>query len=114
MNILKISLRTMAMATASLGLVVSGGLAHAYPRSAYPAPVMTYVAHPSGFPDSTEVVKNGSSLTCKVPLGTATQGDVTVRVRTDLVPLVRELMRQTEVKYSYNIRRADTGSYNCR
>jgi hypothetical protein len=115
MNILKTSLRTMAMATVSLGLVVSGGLAaQAYPRSAYPAPVMTYVAHPSGFPDSTEVVKHGSSLTCKVPLGTATQGDVSIRVRSDLVPLVRELMRQTEVNYSYNIRRADTGAYNCR
>lgn len=117
MNILKTSLLTLVTATVGLGLITSGDLAHAHPRSAYPDAVMTYVTHPAGFPDSTEVVvKRGTSNpTCKVPLGKATQGDVSVRVRTDLVPLVRELMRQTEVKYSYNIRPTPaTGSYNCR
>ncbi|MDN5803198.1 MAG: M15 family metallopeptidase, partial [Microlunatus sp.] len=115
MNIMKTSLRTLSVAILSLGLVLGGGgLAHAYPRSAYPGPVMKYVAHPPGFPDSRDVIKRGSSLTCKVPLGTATQGDVSVRVRKDLVPLVRELMRQTEAKYRYNLRPGDTGGYNCR
>lgn len=114
MNILKASLRALATTTVILGLAMSAAPAHAFPRSAYPSPKMTYVAHPPGFPDSAEVVKHGSSLTCKVPLGTAKQGDVKIRLRTDLVPLVRELMRQTEAKYSYNIRPADTGAYNCR
>lgn len=108
-------------AVAALTLAVSVGAtvtsssgAQAASRSDYPKPVMQYVKHPAGFPDSTEVVRVGNKLRCSVPIGRAVKGDAAAGVRTDLVPLVTELMRQTEDKYHYNIRGGDTGGYMCR
>ena len=54
------------------------------------------------------------SLVCNIPTSAATSGDVTVSVRRELAPLVGELMRQTESKYGYDIRRGVTGGFNCR
>lgn len=111
--------KVAAVAAVSLAVSVGGALtspstADAAPRSAYPKAVMTYVKHPAGFPDSTEVVRVGNKLRCSVPIGRAVKGDAAAGVRTDLVPLVTELMRQTEDKYHYNIRGGDTGGYVCR
>ena len=101
---------TMAMAV-SLG-VAGHAQATWYPRSAYPAPARAYVAHPAGFSDSTTVVKTSTGLRCSVPLAPASITGVTVNVRKELAPLVKELMRRTEAM-GYDIG-ANTWGYNCR
>ncbi len=53
-------------------------------------------------------------LQCTEPLATAVHQDARATMRKEIAPLVQELMRQTEVKYGYNIRRDDTGGFNCR
>jgi len=124
---MKTSLRAL-VTTAAVALALSAAAlpqAHAAPESSYPKAVMTYVKHPAGFPDSTEVTATGpvkyysgtgyrKSLVCNIPTSAATSGDVTVSVRRELAPLVGELMRQTESKYGYDIRRGVTGGFNCR
>lgn len=115
----------LAMIVATVLALTTPGLAHAYVRSDYPGAVMSYQSHPAGFPDSTEVTRTGprtyypgvpgyyNALVCTVPLGTASAGGASARVRTQLVPLVTELMARTEA-LGYDIRSADTGGYNCR
>ncbi len=102
------------MLSVTATLLIASPTAVAAPRSDYPGPVMTFVRHPAGFPDSTEVRVSGSTITCSVPLATAvsTNGARAV-VRRELQPLFQELMRRTE-RMGYTLRAADTGGYNCR
>ncbi|MGA4669236.1 M15 family metallopeptidase [Propionibacteriaceae bacterium Y1923] len=107
--------RTVALvATLSAGLVAgTASIADAYTRSQYPAAVMTWVRTPSGWDDAARVKVSGSSITCNVPTKAATAGAATAHVRSELQPLVQELMRRT-VAMGYTLRKADTGAYNCR
>ena len=107
--------RTVALvATLSAGLVAgTASLAEAYTRSQYPGAVMTWVRTPSGWDDSSRVRVSGSTITCNVPTKIATAGAARASVRSELQPLVQELMRRT-VAMGYTLRAADTGAYNCR
>lgn len=108
---------TRLLAVLALAMAVTFGVAGQaqatwYPRSAYPAPARPYVTHPAGFSDSTMVVRTSSGLKCSVPLAPASITGVTVNVRKELAPLVKELMRRSEAM-GYNIG-SNTWGYNCR
>lgn len=95
-------------------LMMSARAAVAAPKSSYPKAVMTFVRHPAGFPDSSEVRVSGSNIYCSVPLATAVSTNgAKATVRRELQPLFQELMRRTE-RMGYTLRTADTGGYNCR
>ena len=106
------------------GLALTGAIgastaAQAAPQSAYPRPVRPYVWHPGGFDDAATVYvtkRNGQLIPhCEnVPLAAATSGDVRVLVRTELAPLFQALMRATEQRYGYDLRRGLTGAFSCR
>ena len=106
------------------GLALTGAIgastaAQAAPQSAYPKPARPYVWHPAGFNDPATVYvtkKNGQLIPhCeRVPLAIASSGDVRIQVRKELAPLFTELMRLTEQKYHYDLRRGLTGAFSCR
>lgn len=111
------TLSVLAATSIAAVLLSSSTPAHAtsYPEKAYPGPARPYVAHPEGFADSTYVVRRANgTLGCTEPLTTAVHQDARATMRKEIAPLVQELMRQTEVKYGYNIRGRDTGGFNCR
>ncbi|MGA4509018.1 M15 family metallopeptidase [Propionibacteriaceae bacterium G1746] len=115
MNIFKkIGAAAVTLGLSATLIASTGVTAQAYTRSQYPGAVMTYVAHPSGWDDSTRVRVSGSSIYCNVPtkVAVSTNGARAV-MRAELQPLVQELMRRTEAM-GYTLRAADTGGYNCR
>lgn len=114
MNMMK-KVRTVALvATLSASLVAgTASMAEAYTRSQYPNAVMSWVRTPSGWDDASRVRVSGSSITCNIPTKIATASAARASVRSELQPLVQELMRRTEAM-GYTLRAADTGAYNCR
>lgn len=100
-----------AALTLTLTLTPSAAMAANYKKSDYPAAVMAYKAHPTGFNDAAEVTKPGPR--CSVPTTAVSAGGVKVVVRTELAPLVKELLARTKAM-GYTMHAASTGGYNCR
>lgn len=100
-----------AAITMTLTLAPSAAMAANYRKSDYPAAVMTYKAHPTGFDDAAEVTKPGPR--CNVATTAVSAGGVKVVVRTELAPLVKELLARTKAM-GYMMHAASTGGYNCR
>ena len=95
------------------GLGAFVGQSVAAPQSAYPKPVRDYVEHPKGFNDSADVKYGGGDISCPgIKTAKASYGNDSVNVRTDLAPLVTELLRITKEKHGYDIK--SIGGYNCR
>ncbi|TDO91867.1 M15 family metallopeptidase [Enemella evansiae] len=110
--------RKLAAIVAATVVTVGGlgafvGQSVAAPQSAYPKPVRDYVTHPKGFNDSADVKASGGKISCPgIKTAKASYGGKSASVRSELAPLVSELMRISEEKYNYDIK--VIYGYNCR
>lgn len=109
------SARGLFAATAALSLVLalapSSAMAANYQYSDYPRPTLAQTNHPAGFNDAAEVTVPGPR--CNVATTIVSAGGVRVAVRTELAPLVRELLDRTQ-RMGYAMDPASTGGFNCR